>query len=237
MRDLEMRHIAQPVEFRAAKDTASPGTLEGYAIVFNRYSENLGGFVERVDPGAATKSVADKLPVVARHNHDDNQLLGTIEAGTLRLEVDDIGVRYSVDLPDTSVGRDVAVLAKRGDLRYSSFAFATIADEWDLTDEGFPLRTLKSIRLVDVAPVTSPAYRDSSVGMRSLAEHLHVEVDVVTEATTEELRSLINGDPIEPPTPEVRAEEQEAEGQGETHLVAALLKRAEFINSHPVINP
>ncbi|GAA1787938.1 HK97 family phage prohead protease [Agromyces lapidis] len=222
MRDLEMRHVSQPVEFRSADD--GPGTLDGYAIVFNKYSQNLGGFVERVDPSAATKSVSDKLPVVARYNHDDNFLLGTIEAGTLRLEVDDVGVRYIVDLPDTSAGRDVAALAKRGDLRYSSFAFHTLEDEWGVTEQGFPLRTLRSIQLVDVAPVVNPAYRDSTVGVRSLAEHLHIEVDAVAAASTEELRSLLSGEPVESPV-EVRAEEQEEEGQSETHPSISLRQR------------
>jgi HK97 family phage prohead protease len=227
MRDLEMRHVSQPVEFRAADD--GPGTLDGYAIVFNKYSQNLGGFVERVDPAAATKSVSDKLPVVARYNHDDNFLLGTIEAGTLRLEVDDIGVRYIVDLPDTSAGRDVAALAKRGDLRYSSFAFHTLEDEWDVTEQGFPLRTLRSIQLVDVAPVVNPAYRDSTVGVRSLAAHLHVDVDTVAAASTDELRSLLSGEPVETPV-EVRGEEQEEEGQSETHPSATLRQRLELEN-------
>jgi len=222
MRDLEMRNVAQPVEFRSAQD--GPGTLEGYAVVFNRYSQNLGGFVEQVDPVAVRKSIADKLPVVARNNHDDNQLLGTVDAGTLRLEIDEVGLRYIVDLPDTSVGRDVAVLAKRGDLRHSSFAFHTLEDDWGMTEQGFPLRTLRSIQLIDVAPVVSPAYLDSTVGVRSLADHLHVDVDTVKAASTEELRSLIAGEPVETPV-EVRAEVQEEEEQGETHSSISLRQR------------
>jgi len=224
-RDIEMRHVAQPVEFRAAKDDdASPGTLRGYAIVFNKYSQNLGGFVEQVDPSAVRKSLADAVPVVARGNHDDNQLLGTTEAETLRIGEDDTGLWYEVDLPNTGPGRDHAVLAKRGDLRYSSFAFHTIDDEWGVTEQGFPLRTLTSIHLIDVAPVVSPAYRDSTVGVRSLAEHLHVEVDTVTSASTDELRSLLAGEPIEPPV-EVRGDNDEDEGQGETHPSVSLRQR------------
>jgi HK97 family phage prohead protease len=239
MRDLEMRNVAQPVEFRAATKDDSPGTLRGYAIVFNKYSQNLGGFVEQVDPAAARKSLADNVPVVARGNHDDNQLLGTIEAETLRLGADDVGVWYEVDLPNTGPGRDHAVLAKRGDLRYSSFAFHTLEDEWSVTDSGFPLRTLTSIQLIDVAPVVSPAYRDSTAGMRSLAAAVHMDVDAVRDAPVEELRSLLNGEPIEPPAAaEVRGEEEQGDsGQGETHLAAALLKRAEFEMNHPKITP
>lgn len=196
MRDLEMRHQPGVVEFRAS-DTG-PGTLTGYASVFNRFSQNLGGFVEQVDPAAFNKSLSDGVPVFARFNHDDSLLLGTTEGGTLTLEVDGTGLRYNVDLPDTSAGRDVQTLAKRGDLRYSSFAFRTLDDEWDLTPDGFPLRTLRAVQLIDVAPVTNPAYRDTTTGMRSLAEKLHVPLEQVRTASVDEIRALLtsgaNGD-------------------------------------------
>jgi len=220
MRDLELRHISQPVEYRAADGAL--GTLSGYASVFNRLSQNLGGFVERVDPAAFTKSLADQVPVLARYNHDDNHLLGTSEGGTLTLEIDGTGLRYDVALPDTSSGRDVAALAKRGDLRYSSFAFRTVADEWDLTPEGFPLRTLLAVQLVDVAPVNNPAYRDTSTGLRSLAERLQVDVAQVREFAPEEIRERILA-PKDSRTEEARAEEED--GQRETHPDLSLYRR------------
>lgn len=195
MRDLETRHLPGVVEFRASDK--GPGTLTGYASVFNRFSQNLGGFVEQVDPGAFNKSLADGVPVFARFNHDSSLLLGTTESGTLTLEVDGTGLRYTVDLPDTQAGRDVQVLAKRGDLRYSSFAFQTMDDEWDLTPDGFPLRTLTAVRLIDVAPVTDPAYRDTTAGMRSLADKLDIPLERVKAMAlnhTDELRSLITSD-------------------------------------------
>lgn len=193
MRDLETRHLPGVVELRASD---KGGKLTGYAAVFNRFSQNLGGFVEQVDPGAFNKSIADGNPVFARFNHDSSLLLGTTEGGTLTLEVDGTGLRYSVDLPDTSAGRDVRILAERGDLRYSSFAFQVLpdGDAWDLTPEGFPLRTLTAVRLFDVAPVTDPAYRDTTTGMRSLAHKLDLPFDKVKAASVEELRALLNGD-------------------------------------------
>ncbi|WP_168404744.1 HK97 family phage prohead protease [Arthrobacter silvisoli] len=191
MRELEQRHISRPVEFRATD--SGLGVLTGYAAVFNRYSQNLGGFVEQVDPAAFTKSLSDGVPVVARFNHEDNLLLGTTEGGTLALEVDGTGLRYEVQLPDTSAGRDVRALAERGDLRYSSFAFRTLADDWGYTPEGFPLRTLLGVQLVDVAPVTNPAYRDTTTGLRSLADHFHLGIDLVKAAAEkDELRKLLD---------------------------------------------
>ena len=165
-RELEIRTAAHAVELRAG--TSGLGVLAGYAAVFNRHSQNLGGFVERVDPAAFTKSLADGLPVMARGNHSDAMLLGTTWAGTLRLSVDGTGLLYEVDLPDTSAGRDFRALAGRGDVKWSSFAFRTIEDEWGVTEQGFPLRTLLAVQLVDVAPVNSPAYLDTSVAARSL---------------------------------------------------------------------
>jgi HK97 family phage prohead protease len=141
------------------------------------------------------KTLRDGSPVFARFNHDDSLLLGTTESGTLTLQADKTGLRYEVDLPDTSAGRDVQALAKRGDLRYSSFAFQTLEDSWDLTAEGFPLRTLLAVKLVDVAPVTNPAYRDTTTGMRSLAGHLRLRFEDVREAADAgDLRPLFRGD-------------------------------------------
>lgn len=174
----------------------TPGTLElragdggvkrigGYALKYRALSQNLGGFVEKVGPGAVTKSLADGGDVLARYQHDSNLLLGRTSAGTARLLSDDVGLDYEADLPDTSYARDLAALAARGDVRHSSFAFRVMpeGDEWSFTEMGFPLRTLTEIQLVDVAPVVSPAYLDTSSGLRSLAEHRGLPLDDVAKA-------------------------------------------------------
>lgn len=222
---LERRNTKQAVELRAAE--SGLGTLFGYASVYNRYSQNLGGFVEQVAPGSFAKSIGDKVAIVARYNHDDNYLLGTTDAATLRLIDDETGLGYEVDLPNTTSGRDVSELSKRGDLRYSSFAFHTLEDEWSVTEQGFPLRTLRSVHLIDVAPVNSPAYLDSTAGVRSLAERVGIEVDALQVATTAEIRSLLLGEPIDIPAVEARSEEaQETEqAQGDTHASVTLRQR------------
>ncbi|MDM4761890.1 HK97 family phage prohead protease [Galbitalea sp. SE-J8] len=218
----ERRSLARPVEFRASD--SGPGTLVGYAATYNRYSQNLGGFVELVMPGAFAKSLADENPVLCRYNHDDNWLLGTTAAGTLRLLDDNTGLGYECDLPDTTAGRDVAVLARRGDVQRSSFAFRTIEDDWDVTEQGFPVRKLISARLFDTAPVNTPAYLDTSSAVRSFSEKYDVEPAVFEAATPEEIRSLIQGEHIDIPAVEAR-QEQEAEGQRATHPDAATLRR------------
>jgi hypothetical protein len=175
MSDVERRWTVVPVEIRAAADKL---TIGGYAAKFNRMSQNLGGFVERIDPGFFNKSRGDGWPdVLARYNHDDNMLLGTSGAGTLRLGIDDVGLDYQVDLPQSR--GDVYELVQRGDVRQSSFAFVAFEDDWATSDQGFPLRTLVSGRLMDVSPVNTPAYEDTSVGLRSLAERFSAPLDEV----------------------------------------------------------
>lgn len=167
MTDAERRFTSVAVEIRAGADQ-SKMTIGGYAAKFDRMSQNLGGFVERIAPGFFNKSRGDGWPgAIARYNHDDNMVLGTIGGGTLRLSVDEIGLAYDVDLPKARA--DVFELVQRGDVRQSSFAFVAYEDDWTTSDQGFPLRTLVSGRLLDVAPVNTPAYEDTSVGTRSIA--------------------------------------------------------------------
>lgn len=214
MKSPEVRTVRAAVEFRAS---GGVGTLVGYAAKFNKTSRNLGGFVEEVAPAAFNKSLADGVRVMARYNHDDMGLLGTSDAGTLRMTVDGTGLLYEVDLPDTTVGRDCAVLAQRGDLRFSSFAFHVLEDEWGLTANEFPMRTLRSVQLVDVAPVNDPAYLDTSSGLRMFASARGLDLaEVRAAADRNDLRALLKKNldaaPVEdtpqtpiPATDEIRA--------------------------------
>lgn len=185
--DTERRYTKVPVELRAKSDKRNIG---GYAAVFNRQSSNLGGFVEVVDPAAFNASRGDGWPdVIARYNHDDNMLLGSTGGGTLRLQIDGTGLDYEVEPPASR--SDILELVQRGDVRKSSFAFRTIEDEWGTTDQGFPMRTLTRVQLVDVAPVNVPAYPDSTAGLRSLAEHVGADVEEVRAmAQQDELRKF-----------------------------------------------
>lgn len=184
MSDAERRITSVPVEARSGTEKR---TIGGYAAKFNRISQNLGGFVERIDAGFFNKSRGDGWPgVVARYNHDDNMLLGTTAAGTLRLEIDETGLVYDVDPPMARA--DVYELVERGDVSQSSFAFGVFEDDWGVTDQGFPLRTLVSGRLFDVAPVNTPAYQDTSVALRSLARKFEAPIeDVARLAGTDDL--------------------------------------------------
>lgn len=189
VRELERRYLTQPVELRASTGSGGgPGHLFGYAAKFNTLSQNLGGFVETIAEGAFDKSLADNVRVMCRYNHDDAGLLGTTDAGTLTTGVDNVGLWYDVALPDTTPGRDTAVLAARGDLRFSSFAFYCARDDVGFTEQGYPLRTVLGAQLVDVAPVNSPAYLDTSVAKRSFAERIGVTMPEFDNMAPAEMR-------------------------------------------------
>lgn len=175
----ERRYTTFPLEAR--KSNSGGDSIGGYAAVFNKPSQNLGGFVEEVDPSFFNDSRGKGWPnVVARFNHDDSYLLGTTAGRTLTLGVDGTGLDYSVEPPKAR--SDILELVKRGDIQRSSFAFITHEDEWGVTDQNFPKRRLLAGTLVDVAPVVSPAYLDTSAGLRSLAAR--------AEISEEEIRSL-----------------------------------------------
>jgi len=175
----ERRFTPSQVEVRAAD--AEKRAIGGYAAKFNKPSQNLGGFVEFIDPKAFNRSKGDGWPdVMARYNHDDMWLLGTTSARTLRLDTDDVGLTYTVDTPRSRA--DVYELVQRGDVTKSSFAFRVIGadgEEWGLSEQNFPQRTLLSVQLVDVAPVNTPAYKDTTTAIRSLAERMHAPEDEV----------------------------------------------------------
>ena len=182
MTELTERRFTQGrVEVRA---NAEKRTIGGNAAVFNSPSQNLGGFREIVAPGAFNRAQSRNWPgngagVLARYNHDDNFLLGNSEAGTLRLNIGDEGLRYEVDVPESRA--DVFELVTRGDVRASSFAFYVEQDDWGVDDTGFPVRTLLQVGLVDVAPVNTPAYLDTSVGLRSLARKFDADVSEIEQ--------------------------------------------------------
>jgi HK97 family phage prohead protease len=165
--DLERRVISSTIELRSG---GGGSTLIGYAAVFNSLSGDLGGFREVIKPGAFDRSLASGTNVMARAEHDSKLLLGTTAARTLRLSVDGRGLRYEVDVPDTTAGRDVLTLVRRGDLAKSSFAFYTPkgGDKWPPQADGSIVRELHSVELVDVAPVAVPAYEATTVSARAL---------------------------------------------------------------------
>lgn len=170
MKDIEKRTLVdQPCELRAAQE-GSPATIVGYGAVFNTRSALLfGTFQEEIAPGAFDDVMNDD--VRALFNHDPNFVLGRTRSGTLQLSLDSRGLAYTITPPDTQTVRDM-VLAPlaRGDVTGSSFRFrvADDGDEWRREGE-IVVRTIHRFSsLMDVSPVTYPAYDDAHAAQRSL---------------------------------------------------------------------
>lgn len=150
-------------------ETREDGTrhIVGHAAVFDKLSENLGGFRERIEPGAFDDVLEDDVRALFNHNPDF--ILGRTRSGTLKIGQDKTGLRYEITPPDTQVARDLMVSLDRGDISQSSFAFTVADDDFEEDENGVIIRTIKKFRrLFDVSPVTYPAYPDASVGLRSL---------------------------------------------------------------------
>lgn len=158
----------QGVESRGEGDNKT-NVVIGYASVFNSLSQNLGGFYEIIDPKAFDNVLDDDVRAV--FNHDPNMVLGRSTAGTLRMLVDGTGLKYEIDMPENELGRSLAVSIERGDISGSSFKFQILEDSWELDSEGREVRTVLNVgRLLDVGPVTFPAYLDATAAKRSLDE-------------------------------------------------------------------
>ena len=228
---IERRQTASTLEVRAKGDGGGVGKIGGYALKYGTYSQNLGGYVESIKAGTFTKSLADGGDVLCRYQHDSDMLLGRTSSATLRLLDDATGLDYEDDLPDTTYARDLVSLADRGDVRHSSFAFRCVpgGDEWGFTEMGFPLRTLLEAQLVDVAPVVTPAYLDTSSGLRSLAEVRGLDLgDVVKAAAANALGELMRaGAPavIDLKTPDVPAPRDTHAGPSVRRLTLELLAK------------
>lgn len=162
------------IEMRAAPEGEEGDkrtTVTGYAALFNSPSEDMG-FIEIIEAGAFREAIGTS-DVRALFNHDPNQILARTASGTLRVEEDEKGLRYEFSLPDTTYGRDLAVMLKRGDVSQSSFAFTVKEQAWETKkdEKGNPTytRRIKKVeRLFDVSPVTYPAYSDTTVALRSM---------------------------------------------------------------------
>lgn len=167
-------------------ETGGIGRMIGHASVFNAWSENLGGFVERVIGGAFTEAIAPGGDDVrALFNHNPSAILGRNRANTLTLSEDQRGLAINILLPDTSVARDLRESVNRGDVTQMSFGFRAVEEEWETTPEGEPdRRTLKKVRLFDVSPATFPAYPETDLAVRSLEAWREAEERAATPAGT-----------------------------------------------------
>jgi HK97 family phage prohead protease len=172
---IERRSLVSELRAESQGDEMS---IAGYAALYNSESKNLGGYKERIAPGAFSRSLKEGADVKALVNHDPNQVLGRTKNGTLKVEEDSRGLKFRCVLnTDSQAHRDLHASIKRGDLDSCSFAF-TVPEGGDVWDEAqdenglrYQRRTLRDVNLMDVSAVCYPAYNDTSVGARSAPDY------------------------------------------------------------------
>lgn len=161
-------------ELRAVMEDGKPKKICGHAAKFDSLSGDLGGFRERIAPGAFAKTI-QSADIRCLWNHDANIVLGRNKSGTLRMSEDTAGLYYECDAPETQLVNDMVMSPiSRGDVNQCSFGFRTISDKWAKVD-GEWLRTLLEVELFDVSPVTYPAYASTDVAVRSLRSVMQSE--------------------------------------------------------------
>lgn len=183
----ELRYIENS-EIRAAADSRE---VDGYALLFNTLSRNLGGFREKIDP-EAIEGVIDASDVMAVLNHDNSRGIlarSRFGKGSLALSADEKGLRYVFDAPRTALGDECLEYLRRGDITQSSFAFTVKEDSWEKQEDGTYIRTIKKFdRLYDVSPVFEPAYFGTDVKCRSFEDFKAEEERKEAEAKAEQER-------------------------------------------------
>jgi HK97 family phage prohead protease len=157
----EVRTNSVDFEVRAEGDGM---TFTGYASVFNSPSEDLGGFVEYVAPGAFKRSLQSRNEVKLLWNHDSGEPLASLRGGTMQLVEDSVGLKVTAKLPNTTRGRDIAELLRTKVIDSMSFGFNVIKDSWSRDGQ---TRTLESVRLFEASIVSFPAYAATTATVRS----------------------------------------------------------------------
>ena len=167
-------YIIMDKEYRSSeKVELRDNTIEGYACVFGKPSDPALGFTEYIDVGSITDEVVNNSDILATYEHDFKQLLARSKfgEGSLQLSIDDNGLFFRFEIPDTQLGHDLKAMIQRGDLQGCSFCFAVAdgGDEWDKDEAGNMIRHVTKIaELFDVTITALPAYPDTNVSLRAL---------------------------------------------------------------------
>ncbi|MEW6771854.1 MAG: HK97 family phage prohead protease [Bacillota bacterium] len=175
----QTRSVPSAVEQRSLGEVRADATgrkIRGYAALFNELSEPLGGFRERILPGAFTNTLKnDDIRLLVDHN--PSMVLARTKNGTLKLKEDSKGLWFEAELPDTTVGRDVYTSIKRGDIDQMSFGFKVVKDRW-LSGTYPQIRELLEVKLFDVSVVTFPAYPQTTVEAASALSRRGFNLDL-----------------------------------------------------------
>jgi hypothetical protein len=174
--DVEWRMFdLETVDLRVQRQDGEPPKIVGHGAVFNQWSLPIQGyFRERILSGAFAKSLRESKDIPSLYNHDPNMVLGRTSNQTLELREDEVGLWFQVIPPDTTYARDLLVNIERGNITGNSFGFVAVKDRWIAEEiegkNGFTSREVIEARLLDVGPVTFPAYPQTDVAIRQLLD-------------------------------------------------------------------
>jgi len=159
---METRHFNGTINGLEIRADGDGRTFTGYAAVFNADSEPMGGFTERIAPGAFRRSLTSHgWDIKLLANHDAGRVLGSTRAKTLRLTEDDRGLYVEATLPDNTDGQNIAESIRRGDIDSMSFGFSAQPGGESWSNDG-AIRTLTDVKLYEVSIVAWPAYTSTA---------------------------------------------------------------------------
>ena len=170
MDNKEKRFVTGSIEIEK-RDGVESRTISGYAVVFDKFSSILGGktfgFREKITRAAFDG--VDMTGVIATFNHNFDNVLARADSGSLSLTMDDVGLRYSFESPNTSYGNDLLENVRNGNVKGSSFMFTVRDQMWEYKNgEGTDEREITQVdELFELGPVTVPAYPDTTAAQRS----------------------------------------------------------------------
>ena len=160
--------------------------LSGYAIVFDQPSENLGGFIEYIDRNALNGVDLSNVQLLYNHNFDN--ILARADSNTLSLSIDDKGLFFNAQIPNTTIGNDVAENVRCGNLKGCSFGFTISGNSWDDLDADTSIRHITQIdELYELSITPLPAYQETTVSQRSLDEFSNEKTNVKDSSLLDEL--------------------------------------------------
>jgi len=163
----ELRFLSKDI-----KGNKKSRKVSGYASIYDAKSKTMDGFKEVVQRGAFDNFAEISQDLIANIDHKDDKILARYGTN-LKLESNPVGLYFEFEVPKTTYGNDLLVNVRSGNINKCSFAFTVNKETWGTDEDGTPLRTLHSFKeLHDIAIVTTPAYDDTTVALRSMKKNI-----------------------------------------------------------------
>ncbi len=196
------KRAAKGLTLRASDKEGEKKTITGTPIVYDQKTvlrDWYGDYEEVIVAGAGKNTLSKDNNIRALAHHDSSQPLGSTKHGTLKLTETKTGIDCEIDPPDTSAGRDIVENIKRGDVDGMSFGFYVVRDRWTFSKDPQvkDLREILEFELLEVSPVTFPAYAQTSVGLRAVgADGMIAGEELARLARRAQMGTISDGDRI-----------------------------------------